>query len=270
MTSIIYKNTEILYQKTPGFWQRQSPILFPLVGGLKCGRYQYRHHTYQLPQHGFARDREFTCIFQSDTELQFLLTSDEESREQYPFDFELTLRYILESHSIRVQYRVKNTGNAPLYYSIGWHPAFHLWTDISHYVLDFWNSMQSYRIDRIHPEEKLLDTSLQESLILEWDQHEKLRLHEDLFVVDAMIFRDIPVRRVDFCQENQTLFRFHFPDFPHLGVWKQPESPFLCLEPWDGYVDTLDATGNIEDKAAIQRLEARADRIYEWSIEFPV
>lgn len=85
-----------------------------------------------------------------------------------------------------------------------------------------------------------------------------------------MIFRDVPVRRVDVYQENQTLFRFHFPDFPHLGVWKQPESPFLCLEPWDGYVDTLDATGNIEDKAAIQRLEARADRIYEWSIEFPV
>lgn len=85
-----------------------------------------------------------------------------------------------------------------------------------------------------------------------------------------MIFRDIPVRHIDLYQEDQRLFRFHFPDFPHLGIWKQPHSPFLCLEPWDGYVDTRDATGNMVHKAGIQCLAAQNERTYEWSVEFPV
>jgi len=22
-------------------------------------------------------------------------------------------------------------------------------------------------------------------------------------------------------------------NFPHLGIWKQPNAPFICIEPWD-------------------------------------
>lgn len=50
---------EFLYQKREGYWQRQSPILFPIVGGLKGGQHSVDGHTYHLPQHGFARDREW-------------------------------------------------------------------------------------------------------------------------------------------------------------------------------------------------------------------
>lgn len=63
-----------------------------------------------------------------------------------------------------------------------------------------------------------------------------------------MIFQDIESKKVDFCLENEKIFTFSFENFPHLGVWKQPNSPFICLEPWDGYVDMIDANGKIEEK----------------------
>lgn len=70
-----------------------------------------------------------------------------------------------------------------------------------------------------------------------------------------MVFLDIEAKKVDFVHKNEKIFTFSYENFPHLGVWKQPNSPFICLEPWDGYVDRVDATGKIEEKAGIQRLE---------------
>lgn len=89
LTDLQYNNLQILYKKHSDFWQRQSPVLFPIVGGLKNKEYFYNNQRYVLPQHGFARDMEFDCIFQNDSELHFCVKSNTETRENYPFDFEL-------------------------------------------------------------------------------------------------------------------------------------------------------------------------------------
>lgn len=115
----MFKNEEIIYQKHENYWQRQSPVLFPIVGGLKNGEYEWQGKKYQLPQHGFARDREFECVFQNETELHFLLKSDEKTRENYPFEFELYIRYFLSENALKVEYEVKNTGKSEMYYSLG-------------------------------------------------------------------------------------------------------------------------------------------------------
>lgn len=41
------------------YWNRSSPILFPIVGKLKDNEYIYNNKTYKMNQHGFARDKEF-------------------------------------------------------------------------------------------------------------------------------------------------------------------------------------------------------------------
>lgn len=53
---------DILYTKHPDFWQRQSPVLFPIVGGLKDKKYFYNNEEFSLSQHGFARDEEFDLV----------------------------------------------------------------------------------------------------------------------------------------------------------------------------------------------------------------
>ena len=42
---------------------------------------------YQTRQHGFAREKEFTCVEESTEKLRYRLMSDEETRKYYPFDF---------------------------------------------------------------------------------------------------------------------------------------------------------------------------------------
>ena len=62
LISLQKHNQEYLYQKQHGFWQRQSPILFPIVGALSGGSFEYDGKIYPMSQHGFARDREFEKI----------------------------------------------------------------------------------------------------------------------------------------------------------------------------------------------------------------
>ena len=44
------------------FWNRHSPVLFPIVGKLKDGKTTIGGKTYEMGQHGFARDMEFEKI----------------------------------------------------------------------------------------------------------------------------------------------------------------------------------------------------------------
>lgn len=44
------------------------------------------------------------------------------------------------------------------------------------------------------------------------------------------------------------LFTFDRGNFPHFALWKQPNAPFLCFEPWQGYADSIDTQGNILEK----------------------
>lgn len=261
----MFKNREILYTKHQDFWQRQSPVLFSIVGALKNGEYRYNGKKYHLSQHGFARDMQFECIFQNASEVHFSLKSDEKTLEKYQFDFELIIKYILEEKSIRVEYGVKNTGNNILYYSIGGHPAFQIRTDIDRYSLVFEKNMENQRVDRIHPVLHLLDDNYSEQFP---GEKNILPLSEKYFEIDAMICRDIGSKKVDFCENGEKIFTFSYENFPHLGVWKQLNSLFICLEPWDGYVDAVDVSGNIEEKPGIQSLEVGKIKKYAWSVVF--
>lgn len=42
MISLQKRDKEYLYQKQKGFWQRQSPVLFPIVGALSDGAFQHK------------------------------------------------------------------------------------------------------------------------------------------------------------------------------------------------------------------------------------
>lgn len=58
-------------------------------------------------------------------------------------------------------------------------------------------------------------------------------------------------------------------DAPYVGVWSPypKQAPFICIEPWWGLADTVDADGKLEDKFAINRLsgEQQFDAGYQIS-----
>ncbi|MEN9684412.1 MAG: hypothetical protein RLZZ28_198, partial [Bacteroidota bacterium] len=115
---------EYLWDANPAFWSKKSPVLFPIVGGLKNNSYTFQGKSYQLSRHGFAREKDFAVTAQSTNSISFTLIADQETKKVYPFDFRFTLIYTLVNNTLTVEYLVENTGKEPLYFSVGAHPAF--------------------------------------------------------------------------------------------------------------------------------------------------
>jgi len=78
---------DYLWNGNPDFWNRCSPVLFPIVGKVKDNTYTYKDHPYHLTQHGFARDTNFKTENVSDTEAVFSISSTPETLTFYPFQF---------------------------------------------------------------------------------------------------------------------------------------------------------------------------------------
>ena len=118
------KDTELLWNGDPAYWKRHSPILFPNVGKTYHNTVLINGTQYPTSQHGFARDNRFQCVRETADTVSFLFSSNEETKEVYPFDFDLTVTYRLEGDSLTVKWEVQNTGDEEMYFTIGGHPAF--------------------------------------------------------------------------------------------------------------------------------------------------
>ena len=117
---------EHIWQGDPKYWGGHAPVLFPIVGALRNNRTLIKGDWYEMGRHGFARRREFTVVEQREDAVVMQLCSDEETKKVYPFDFRFTVSYILTGSSITTEFKVENTGDEPMPYSVGGHPGFNL------------------------------------------------------------------------------------------------------------------------------------------------
>src|SRR5690606_24336170 len=68
---------EYMTDADPAFWTGRAPLLFPIVGALKDGRYRLEGAEYVLPKHGFARASRFDPVAIEPSRAQFRLTESE-------------------------------------------------------------------------------------------------------------------------------------------------------------------------------------------------
>jgi galactose mutarotase-like enzyme len=61
--------------------------------------------------------------------------------------------------------------------------------------------------------------------------------------------------------------KVNFEDFPSLGIWTKEQAPFICIEPWFGYSDTADNSGNLFKKEGILVLDANDTFNAKFSIQ---
>ena len=92
------------------YWKRHVPVLFPIVGKLKRNQTMINGRTFEIPQHGFARDMEFEPITKLDNFHSYVLKSNKYTQARYPFDFELYNTYRQEGNKLIIIYKVINTG----------------------------------------------------------------------------------------------------------------------------------------------------------------
>ncbi|MFO7822400.1 MAG: aldose 1-epimerase family protein [Cyclobacterium sp.] len=252
--SLKYKGLEHLWQADPAVWGRHAPVLFPIVGRLKDDRFRYDHQSYTLKQHGFARDRNFHLLEQSEHSLSLMLKADTESLNLFPFDFELTIGYTLTDKGLQVNYRVSNpSAEKELLFSIGAHPGFRCpllpeKEDFEDYELDF--GLEKLYSLPIYFLENGLIAADRKSLPL--DQG-KLQLQQDLFRNDALIFDVDPLTSIRIrSQKTGKGYAMQFSDFRWLGLWTKGENAgFICIEPWNGIADTVGHDGELKNKLGI-------------------
>jgi len=246
------RGREYLWQAHPGYWNRTAPVLFPLVGGLKEGRFEYRGKQYSPPGHGFACDMPFRIIEHGSTRVVFALDSDAKTREVFPFDWTLKIEYRLCGRVLHTDYTVTNTGAREMLFSLGAHPGFN--------VPFFGAGGFEDGILEFELEEPLERWLLKRGLLSDESRlvpqsERRVRTLRQVFAEDALVFKHLKSKRVTLRQSGSAgAVTMDFSGFPYLGIWSPPDAPFICLEPWCGLTDTVDATGKLEEKEGIERL----------------
>ncbi|MGA2481297.1 MAG: aldose 1-epimerase family protein [Spirochaetia bacterium] len=247
---------EYMWQADPAWWAGTAPVLFPVIGGLKEGAYNFEGKQYKLPSHGFARASLFTATRTEADSAELTLLSTAATRENYPFDFALKVSFVLEGSGLAVRYDVSNTGSQRMYFSIGSHPAFNLpfaGGALENYYVLFEREEQMVRWffkDGIIPAGKTEDAL---------DNSRILSLSRSSFDAGIMIFKHPASHEFSIVNSrNAKAIRVITDGVPYMGVWTKPGgAPFLCIEPWHGIPDMSDTSGNIAEKEGIMSLEPR-------------
>lgn len=251
---------EYIWEGNPNFWGKHSPILFPIVGTLKNNSFDYDGKKYHLSRHGFARDMQCELIDKNMNSATFSIKSSEETLKVYPFKFELHITYTLDKANLIIEYKVINTGELKMPFSIGAHPAFALSGNFENYAIQFEKdkSLKYYLL-----ENDLISNKTKTLELL----NKQVTLNYPLFENDALIFKTLVSNSVTILENAKLKFRVHFNNFPSLGIWTKMNAPFLCIEPWFGYSDTNESSGNLFEKEGIQILGANETFRAEYSIE---
>ncbi|EOL42956.1 aldose 1-epimerase [Enterococcus phoeniculicola] len=249
-------NIEYIWQGNPEFWGRHAPVLFPFVGKLKENQYQYQGETYSMAQHGFARDMDFTVIKKGEESVSLSLKSTEETKKNYPFDFELIITYELGGEGITTLYQVENTGKEEMFFAVGGHPAFNVPLEegltFEDYYMAFSPKKSRLRLPLNGPYIDLDQRTLGQT-------NTNLALNREMFETDALIFETKGLNAFSIRSEKSChSVTLSYNDMPYVGIWSPypKEAPFVCIEPWCGIADTLNASGNLIEKYGINQLAA--------------
>ncbi|MDZ7817454.1 MAG: aldose 1-epimerase family protein [Aliarcobacter sp.] len=259
------ENIEYIWQADSKYWNRHSPILFPIVGRLKEDNYFYKNQKYSMTQHGFARDCEFEVLRKDDDYLSFRLKSNDKSLEIYPFLFELDISYELIENKLVISYEVKNKTNGEMLFSIGAHPAFN-WPLYNEEKNDCFFEFENIKnTKRYYLNDKGLVYKNEDLEIIE----NKMSLNEELFKDDALVFNDLNIKQVTFKNtKNKNYIKLQFEKFPYLGLWSKPTgAPFICIEPWFGIADEQSSNQKLEDKKGMIILQKDENFSCFYSIE---
>lgn len=253
------KEMEVLWQADAKYWSRHAPILFPFVGRVNGGYYKHEGVQYPMGQHGFARDMEFTVAAQTEDSITHVLKSTEETLKNYPFSFELKVTHKLEGKTLTVLWEVTNLGDRIMYFAIGGHPGFNVPAREGERKFDYcvtFEKDKSYQYVLVDLDVSAVNMDVVYDLEL---KDGCLPITEHLFDNDALIFDDYQVEKIGLAYPDGSPYvTMTCKGFPSMGVWSQPDpdTPFVCLEPWIGRCDDRGFTGELREKYGEQSLEA--------------
>ena len=260
------KKTEILWEGNPVYWKRHSPVLFPNVGKTYKNKVLINGVQYPTSQHGFARDNTFTCIEAAKEKASFMLHSSEETKEVYPFDFELHINYKLNRKELTVEWRVKNRGEETMYFTIGGHPAFRF-AKTEETKADYVLKVSGKdKLNYVLLDPKSGCAMVEDVHTLQLDDG-TYPLSDELFAHDALVFDHGQIEEAWLCHKDGTPYvGVRSAGFPNYGIWSVEGAPFVCLEPWMGRCDNVGYDAELSEKPNVNTVAAGEEFVKGYTI----
>lgn len=262
LTSLALAGSEYLWQGDPRWWAKHAPILFPIVGSLRNGRAASEQGEVSLGRHGFARDVEHEVVAQDESSVTFEIRDTPQTREKFPYAFRLNMTYALTGEASLTQtFRVENTGDVTLPFSVGGHPAFNVpapgtanerFADYEIAFTEAWTCEAP----------KIAEGGLltYDTAALAVDHSDTMPLTHELFADDAVMLTDVPGGTLTLrSRVSGHGVRIDFADFKYIGIWSAlGDAPFVALEPWTGHATLTSEDDVFEHKRDITLLEPGA------------
>lgn len=250
------------------YWKRHFPVLFPIVGKLKQNKTIINGRTYEMTQHGFARDMDFEPISKLDNFHSYVLRSNASTLVKYPYDFALYVTYRTDGNKLTTMYKVVNEGDNNMSFGIGGHPAFKIDRDAllnGEYYLEF--EQDEEKIHFLYLVDGLVGTEYAKNVM---QDTRRLPINAHSFDNDALIMKGITSNKISLkCKtRNKTLLTMDFEGFPYLAVWSKPGAPFICLEPWYTTADTVKSSGVFTQKTDLITLAPKKEFECKYTVEF--
>ncbi len=256
LTSLTVDGAALMTDADPAFWTGHAPLLFPIVGRLNHDTLRLDGREFAMKQHGFARRQPFEVIARKQNAVLFRLTANNETRAQYPFEFDLAVHYAIEDDELIIDVRIYNpSDHIALPASFGFHPAF-AWP------LPNGGERAAHKIVFAADEPGAivqLDGGLFAGHRASPLDGRTLPLADDLFVDDALIWDPVASRSVTYHDAQGPRLRIDFPDTPQLGIWTKPGAAFICIEPWHGHADPAGFQSDFRTKPGVFEIAPKAD-----------
>ena len=208
------KDIEYMWNGDPKYWANRNPLLFPHVSAPSNKIINFKGRDYKVNNHGFARHSEFEFVKQDDNSLLLRLCDNEETYAQYPYHFELLVKYTLTDAKVNIDYEVINKEEGNLYFGFGQHPAFNCPLDPSKNFDDYYIEFEKEDVD-----------------------NSRLDLSYELFEkYPTYIVRNPMSKKFTLSDGTNKVVMEVDDKYKIFALWT-PHAPFVCLEPW---VNTLD------------------------------
>ncbi len=250
LVSFVKDGREYVWQGDPEHWDGQAPILFPVVCSPKDGKIAFDGVEYPMPKHGFAMTKEFKPVFITKDAVTLELRESEETLAMFPFRFSLSVTYSVSDDGFDAAFTVKNLDEKEMTFCIGGHPGFNCpmaeGEGFEDYRLVFDNAEgaevsvtdRGFMNDALPKRDKLNGTNELPLIYSDFDE-------------DAMIVENLPAHGVRLISDKTGHgIYFAFDGFDALGLWtpEKKNSPFLCLEPWNGLPANVEETTDAKSK----------------------
>ena len=228
------------------------PLLFPFAGRVFHGaqplQYALGEQIWRMPIHGFAYGQPWQILASTADSAELGLLSGPRTRDLFPFEFDLRVKYKLAANKLVTEVTVTNLGGLlaevpRMPVALGWHPYFRLPLRNAEQAGDHAGERAGkLRLETTATSQVRVTTAGSAGKTAAFpdtgdgdvtDLNNKL-LH-NLILGDHT---DAKATIID--EPNNLAIDLAWSDYSrYLVLWTQPEHSFHCVEPWMGLPDAL-------------------------------